>query len=107
MSDRAEVLAKLATTEQLVRITRRKLAALALSNEGRIYTAELGGDIYASRLPRPPLAKLQEELARNKLAYERTSPSEDRDEEFAQHEMRIADRFRAIGERPTYPAGFI
>ncbi|WP_414901112.1 hypothetical protein [Rhizobium cremeum] len=102
-----QVLEKLASHDGLLKIERRKLATLSLSNLGKVYTAELRGDLYACSIPRSDLARLQEELARHKLAYQAGPHSPERDEEYAQAEAQIARRFSDLGLHPSYPTGFL
>lgn len=53
------------------------------------------------------LEHLQEQLASLKRRYENGARSDARDEDFAQEEAALVDRFRAIGHAPSYPDGFL
>jgi len=84
-----------------------RLAAIELQKQRRIYITEIADKMFACLFPRPEKARLQEALARHKVAYCRQAHTPGRDEDAARVEAEIGAQFRAIGLPPSYPVGFL
>lgn len=106
MNDRETLLAKL-SDGGLYLIDRYKLAAIELQKVRRIYVTEIADKMFACLAPRSEKSRLQEALARHKVAYYRQAHTPGRDEDAARIEAEIAAQFRAIGLPPSYPFGFL
>ncbi|WP_283196574.1 hypothetical protein [Rhizobium sp. BT04] len=105
MSD-SHTLEVLISTGDLVIVGDRS-EAIAIHRSRRLYSTTIDGCLYVCLAPRSEKARLQESLARHKIAYRSRPSSPDRDDGYARTEATIADGFRAIGLSPSYPIGFL